>query len=84
MLILMGINYLIAAIIGFTLLISGCIDKNSDTANNSINSSKNNIIASIYNTTASQLPKNTSISKDNSQSINIVLEKPPEEVIGGE
>lgn len=79
----MGINSLIAAIIGFTLLISGCIDKNPDTANNSINSSKNKIIASIDNTTASEQPENIT-SKDNSPSINIVLEKPPEEVIGGE
>lgn len=80
----MNINALMAAIIGFTLFISGCIDKNTDNANKSINSSKNNIIAAIDNTTASKQFENISISTDNSLSINIVLEKPPEDVIGGE
>lgn len=80
----MTINALMIAIIGFTLFISGCIDKKTDIANESINPDKNNSIVAIDNRTTPEQAENNSKSIDNSLSINIVLEKPPEEVIGGE
>lgn len=80
----MRINALMIAIIGFTLLMSGCTDKNTVSSNESINPNENTNTAAIDNRTATEQPENISTSKDNDLSINVVLEKPPQEVIGGD
>jgi len=80
----MSTNAFIAAIMLFMLLISGCTDKNTSILNQSPNTIKNNTIIPINDTNTPEQPENSSISNENDLSINIVLEKPPKEVIGGE